>query len=195
MIVPIYHPFCSKHHTETTDPKIFRLDGLRNCLGSTIIKSRDGRDSYTGASIDIKDTRNTQLDHIHELQVARNAYDTFSSTLSKSDSKTITLAICKGFNDTSNLNFTTTIINQSKGGAVTSFLDDFKSDSLISENAGITEYLLDRSKFTRQYTDNICKELLSSYDSVVSTFHQENSLESLFCDEFHNLCVTGMRLK
>jgi hypothetical protein len=97
------------------------------------------------------------------------------------------------------LNFTDRSINTIKCKATRAFLESYKTGFTGKVCAsGIIPFLRDASgdnKLIRTVSGTIAKEILVSYDEVVSVFEQEKGMQANFCDELNRLVIDGMKLK
>ncbi len=192
-----HDPACNR----STDPKIFRDPELRQRVGSAVAEQRNHRDDYTGSPLSAN-WAHIELDHVIEIQCARDCYDIVLRRHSE-DQGHMQNAIRSAINTEKNLNFTTKEINSLKYEAIASFLEAYKENSHHgSSPAGISSFLLEAyskkyhgKKLSRTQTSNIKREIVKSYEECDSMFEQENKSIALFCDVLHDMVIVGMRLK
>ena len=116
-------------------------------------------DAYNGEGVVALTQPN--LDHVVELHMLRDCFDSVSSTCDKA---LLMHNVRSAANIVPNLNFTTQSINQKKHPAVKSFCDDFDFQRCNSD--GLRFYLT-QQRFTEDIRVNILEETAMSLDAIL----------------------------
>ena len=197
--------YCRRDHDPrfpSTETEVFRIDGLRHKARDVVMQYRDHRDAYTGEYLPTKLTANIELDHVVEIQIVRDVFDTITkpkgSGFPEKKKRLRDHLRDHVINETKNLNFTETVINKAKFEAVDEFLQARKNPE--SALMPLFHYLqTNAAKGTRrarrrETTKRIQKEIYDAADAVVDGLEIEQPLHKEYQDELI-LAIADMKLK
>lgn len=187
--------FCCEEHNpeygiDISDPVEFRIDNLRTDMLAKVMFMRKNTDTFTDQIIQVwkKPIDEYQLDHIFELNLARDAFDKLKTNLKEEES--ISLDSLKNsikitMNQEFNLAITETTINLKKSSAVQKFAKDYRKDEVKDD--GIRFYLRESFKMlTRTKVSRICEELETSAHAIMEFMDKQEyvtELEKKYIDE------------
>lgn len=205
------------HQNIRTDTSQFRIANIHKSKAVAVWDYRQHKDAYTGINkqqmirnqcctnnMQQSQTQQVDLDHVLELHVVRDAYDRVVprgvGCKRKKDSLKQTLILL--LNRPSNLNFTTSDINQIKFRGVYNFQRDFERSNIRSlsgddDTTGLVHYLnmanFQSKRLNRKTTARIQDEIVRSYDSISDDLLSEDPLQGQLQDQLHKN-LTAMRL-
>lgn len=181
--------YCRADHDprriRTTDPAIFRLDGLRIDRSGVVKEFRGGSDVFTGETL--HEFGRNELDHVVELHVVRDNFDRLKrvgdgfgeqKTLLKEDLKRIV-------NERENLNFTTPAFNCVKFEGFKNFQAVYhQRESTVSNelDLGIVHFLRTakarrtEKQLSRTESRNIQKAVYEATEKIVDELQQNDNI-------------------
>jgi hypothetical protein len=185
---------CDKHdpNIKSTFTDELRED-VRNVKGIEVLEMRDYMDAYTLEKIPFKGSNirclssKYEFDHILELHSVGIAIDQTTQYCPEKDRMFLLKKVKEAVNSVGNLAATTQIVNKQKYDATIAFNGDYLNDRI--QGHGFVTYLRENGKLSREVGRNIQKEILNSYDTVVTFCNEENSLEENFVSKFHDMTV------
>ena len=176
--------FCKHHQHQpkgvSTDCELLRVPDLLEKKRAVVLDYRDYVDAYT--SEDIFETRGLNLDHVVELHLFRDCYDSVEGTNEQKQSILTNLRSIS--NITLNLNFTTQSINQKKHCAFKSFCDDYSSGTPHLDGL---QYYLSRTSLNERINVSIVKEVAWSVKGVLAQLNSWDNCEDLITSF---VCIT-----
>ena len=168
--------FCKHHQHQTegvsTDCELFRVPDLLEKKRAAVLDYRDYIDAYT--SEDIFETRGLNLDHVVELHLFRDCYDSVEGTTEQKQSFLTNLRSIS--NLTLNLNFTTQSINQKKHCAFKAFCDDYSSGTPHPDGL---QYYLSCTSLNERINVSIVKEVAWSVKGVLTQLNSWDNCEDV----------------
>lgn len=188
----------------TTDPKEFRVENLRSRKAKMVWDFREHKDAYTGWWKDEYENTSLELDHVIELHVVRDAYDKIKpcGTQFRARKEDLKDDLKRLLNETENLNFTRSDINQLKFRGVKKFQLDYQQQTIDNEN-GLAGYLLNAryesrcigksARLSRSITRQIQVEIVRSYDAIEKELRYEDALHETMITLLHDN-VVAMKL-
>ena len=197
--------YCRSSHlpgVPNTPAREFRKGGLLRDCRDIVMEYRDGKDAYTKRSLTKKYMGDAKLDHVLEIHVVRDAFDKVKKQgrnflqrqqVLKDELKDLV-------NEETNLNFTTSSINNMKYSAFKEFQEDYNRGSVHKyKDAGLYGYLRTRShdstkiRLSRDVSRRIRRETIYSYDFISDCLQEEDGLQGDFVEYLHDNMV-AMRL-
>ena len=168
--------FCIHHgHVKasiSTDCALLRKKDLLETKRTAVLEYRDYVDAYT--SEDIFETRGLNLDHVVELHLLRDCYDSVQCTTEQKESLLTDLKSIS--NLTLNLNFTTQSINQKKHTAFKSFCNDYSSGTPHTDGL---HYYLSRTSLHESHNISIVKETAWSVKGIITQLNSYDHCEHM----------------
>lgn len=157
-----HDPAYSKNPISNTE--IFRVEELRNNNIQIVQEFRSNKDIYSKEKI--TNIKQHDLDHIFELHMLRDVYDSIPKSGSNFLVKKSNLAkeLKSIVNEKQNLGFTMKETNLSKFDACKAFADDFRREAV--NDLGFFSYFYEKG-MSRKVTKNIQKEMKNSIDYIV----------------------------
>jgi hypothetical protein len=160
-------------------------------------KFREQKDAYTGLTRFKMKGLPIDMDHVLELHVARDAFDRVQSTgVGRRKKKSVAKDhLTRLLNQPSNLNATTSDINQIKFRGVYGFQRDYRVG--VGSDTGLVHYLeaanYQSKRLSRKTTACVQSEIVRSYDALSNGLREEDKIESQVLDLLHDN-LTAMRL-
>lgn len=185
--------YCRDSHDpgkDYTDPKLLRIDGLRNKMMDTVKEYRGSTDPYRGVLLPEVIDSTYELDHVTENHIFTGVVDRIHIDRKKKDDLLEHMRD-NCLNERENLVFTTTEINNLKFKACDTYFTDYKEG--IADAEGIFKYLQDEGKMSRRISGNVNREIVNSYDFVMDRLESER--HDALMEELHDCFVIGMKLK
>lgn len=190
--------FCQAVHdpnVNSTDPQVFRSVGLQPVA---VWDYRGHKDAYTSKTKQDMERLSTELDHVLELHVVRDAFDKLQpqGACFGQRKEALKQDLKVSLNEKENLNFTREYINQVKFRGVYVFQQDYGRDNVHHES-GLVGYLIDAKddvkyperRLSRRVSRNIKKEIVKSYDHVRDQLRDEDGAHGQFIAHLHDNMV------
>lgn len=158
-------------------------------------------DAYTSVHLD--SFIQTQLDHVVEIHIVRDAYDTVTpqGTSFRTRKRALLQDLRQGVNETENLNYTSPDINNTKFRAFWDFQEDYRNGCSLQIDQGLFPYLVaarnelsERGRLSRSESKRIQEEVLRSSDFIIDRLQDENPLHAQVIESLHDN-FTAMRIK
>ncbi|CAB9502447.1 expressed unknown protein [Seminavis robusta] len=181
-----------------TDTADFRIPNLHRTQAVAVWDLRNHKDAYTGFLHYEMDSSQMDLDHVLELHVVRDAFDRVRPT-GLHNKTSLKSHLSTLLNQPTNLNFTTSEINQIKFRGVYRFQREYCSPGPVKTEveAGLVHYLKAANyrsqRLSRKTTARIQDEIVRSYDAVSDGLYEEDPLQRNVLDLLHHN-LTAMRL-
>lgn len=203
----LYCKYHDPNFVNSTDPSVFRILDLRASKSSVVQEYRDGKDAYTGRSIKLR-TPNTELDHVVELHIVRDAIDAIPKqgmNFAKNKKLLIDFTKRNVVNEVFNLNFTTKENNKLTFEAFDAFQKDYRQDTGKQVSQGLFPYLADayycsqakkKLRFERSTSSRIQEEVKQSFYGIIDALEEEGEeqpLHGFLMNRLQNE-LTAMRL-
>ena len=200
--------YCREDHVPTnnqsSDPKMFRIDGLRHSKRDAVLEWRGRKDAYTEHTLE--SIEGLELDHVVELHIVRDAYDAIPKhgmDFEKNKKELMEFTRDSVVNEESNLNFTSKRINEWKFKAFYEFQKDYRSDTGKKAEEGLFPYLEDgynlktaggkKKRFSRNKSRRIQTEVKKSFQYIISVFEDDQPLHGHMMDKL-DASLAAMRL-
>jgi len=187
---------CHSSHVRTKAAD-FRIPNLHRTKAVAVWKFREQKDAYTGLTRFKMKGLPIDMDHVLELHVARDAFDRVQSTgVGRRKKKSVAKDhLTRLLNQPSNLNATTSDINQIKFRGVYGFQRDYRVG--VGSDTGLVHYLeaanYQSKRLSRKTTACVQSEIVRSYDALSNGLREEDKIESQVLDLLHDN-LTAMRL-
>ncbi|CAB9499398.1 expressed unknown protein [Seminavis robusta] len=185
----------------STDPQEFRKQSLRSSKQHCVAvwDYRKHRDAYTSFKQKDLTQGSTELDHVLELHVVRDAFDLVKpqGTGFRSRKAALKERLKTVLNEKENLNFTLEVVNQTKFRGVYAFQKAYLMGTVCP---GLVPYLKEEwqkrwdesnknTRLRRRVTRRIGEEIVKSYDHVRDSLRDEDLLQGQLIELLHDNMV------